>query len=225
MCSGNLSSGWCGVSLQSIEWGCIHRASHYTPASQNNRQDRSQSLHLLTKSLGVLAWLPYAFITYPCFVFSFRKSRFVMQKTSQVQQAHSSGGSEKHQVTDELKPVVNELNQFIHSLLVKRTLCYPVTLTPPGLQALVRALGCALAMEGTTPTLSHTSPRGLKDCFLVLITERHWLNRNPWCTNSLFCMAFWEKWWSNSPALKKNSIILQESLRRNFFSSRKCYIL
>lgn len=86
-----------------------------------------------------------------------------MQKTSQVQQAHSSGGSEKHQVTDELKPVVNELNQFIHSLLVKRTLCYPVTLTPPGLQALVRALGCALAMEGTTPTLSHTSPRGLKD--------------------------------------------------------------
>lgn len=47
---------------------------------------------------------------------------------------------------------------------------------------------------------------------------RHWLHINPWCTNSSICMASWENWRSNSPALKKHSRFLQESLRRHCFS-------
>lgn len=101
-----------------------------------------------------------------------------------------------------------------------------MALTPPELQALSSSFRCAPAMEGSPLTLTHLRTRA----------QRHWLppsaqsvsgpdngkthrlNINPWCTRTSLCTAFWENWWSNSPALNKNSIILQESLKRIFLS-------
>lgn len=79
-----------------------------------------------------------------------------MQKTVQIQQAQAAKDSEKHQVTNELKPSLPTLSSTEEHGTLSRWLLQNCELCQ-------NSLSCVLTVEGTRPTLAYTSPQGLKD--------------------------------------------------------------